>query len=78
MKIEILGPGCSKCKFLEEQVQLACKEARVEAEISKVIEIDEIVAKGVFSTPGLIIDGKLKSFGRVPAMPEIKNFLKGM
>ena len=76
MKIEILGPGCSKCKFLEELVGIACKEAGIKAEISKVSEIGEIVAKGVFSTPGLIIDRKIKSTGRVPTVAEIKGFLK--
>ena len=76
MKIEILGPGCSKCKFLAEQVSLACKEAGIKANVSKTTEIDEIVAKGIFSTPGLIIDGKVKSTGRVPTITEIKKFLK--
>ena len=76
MKIEIVGPGCSKCKFLAEQVSLACKEAGIKADVSKTTEIDEIVAKGIFSTPGLIIDGKVKSTGRVPTITEIKKFLK--
>ena len=60
MKIEILGPGCSKCKFLAEQVSLACKEAGIKADVSKTTEIDEIVALVIlFSTIAGLIFGNL-------------------
>jgi small redox-active disulfide protein 2 len=75
MKIEILGTGCSKCKLLEELVEVTVKESGMNAVISKVTEIEQIASRGVFSTPGLIIDGKLKSSGRVPTLAEIKGFL---
>ena len=76
MKIEILGTGCPKCKKLAEIVEQAVKESGIEAEITKVTEINEIMNYGVMITPALVIDGKVKIAGKIPSLEEIKNWLK--
>ena len=76
MKIEILGPGCPKCKKVAELAERAVKESGVEAEILKVADIKEIVNRGVMLTPALVIDGEVKSAGKMPTMKEIKDWLK--
>ncbi|HCG76731.1 MAG: thioredoxin family protein [bacterium (Candidatus Ratteibacteria) CG_4_9_14_3_um_filter_41_21] len=76
MKIEILGPGCPKCKKVAELTEQAVKESGVEAEIIKVNSIKEIMNRGVIFTPALVIDGEVKSTGKIPGIEEIKNWLK--
>jgi small redox-active disulfide protein 2 len=76
MKIEILGLGCPKCKLLEANAIKAVAEAGVKAEITKVTEIDKIIKYGVMATPALVIDGKVKCYGRIADVAEIKRFLK--
>ena len=76
MKIEILGPGCSRCKKVFELTEQAVKESGVEAEIIKVTDIKEIMNHGVMLTPALVIDGEVKSAGKIPGIEEIKNCLK--
>lgn len=75
MKIEILGIGCPRCKMLEANVQKALDETGKKAEIVKVTEIDKILEYGVMSTPALVIDGKVKSYGKVADVEEIKEML---
>lgn len=75
MKIEILGTGCPKCKQLEENARIALKEKGVQADIVKITEIDEIIEYGVMSTPAIVIDGEVKSYGRVVTVEEIKKWL---
>ena len=76
MKIEILGTGCPKCKKLAELVEQAVKESGIEAEITKITEINEIMNYGVMITPALVIDGEVKIAGKIPNLEEIKNWLK--
>jgi small redox-active disulfide protein 2 len=76
MKIEILGMGCPKCKMLEANARKALEETGKNAEIVKVTEIDKIVDYGVMSTPALVIDGVVKSHGKIATVDEIKNLLK--
>lgn len=76
MKIEILGPGCPKCKKVSELAEQAVKESGVEVEIIKITDINEIMNRGVMSTPALVIDGEVKSAGRIPNIEEIKKWLK--
>jgi len=75
MKIEILGPGCPKCKKVAELTEQAVKESGIEAEIVKVTDIKEIVNRGVMFTPALAIDGEVKSAGKIPSVEEIKTWL---
>ena len=76
MKIEILGPGCVKCKKVAELTEQAVKETGVEAEIVKVADIKEIADRGVMFTPGVVIDGEVKSSGKIPGIEEIKTWIK--
>lgn len=75
MKIEILGTGCPKCKMLEVNAQKALEETGKKAELVKVTEIDKIVEYGVMSTPAIVIDGEVKSYGKVAEVEEIKKWL---
>ena len=75
MKIEILGTGCPKCKMLEANAKKALEESGKKAEIVKVTEIDKIVGYGVMSTPAIVIDGEVKSYGKVADVEEIKEML---
>lgn len=76
MKIEILGPGCPKCKKVTELAEQAVKESGVAAEIIKVTDINEIMNRGIMSTPALAINEEVKSAGRIPNIEEIKKWLK--
>jgi small redox-active disulfide protein 2 len=73
--IEVLGPGCNNCKRVEAAAREAVAMAGVEAEIRHVTDYAEIAAKGVMNTPGLIIDGKIVSTGRVPSAGDIAVWL---
>ncbi len=75
-KIEILGKGCPKCKELEARAKKAVEELGIEAEVKKVNDVNVFARYGVFMTPGLVIDGEVKSAGRVPSLEEIKEWLK--
>jgi small redox-active disulfide protein 2 len=75
MKIEILGSGCPKCEMLLENVKKALKDTSKDAEIVKVTDINDIISYGVMSTPAIVIDGNLKSYGKVNDVDEIKKWL---
>ncbi len=71
MKIQILGTGCPKCKQLEANAREAVAKKGVAAEIEKVTNIDEIMEMGVMMTPALVIDGEVKSVGKVLSPDQI-------
>ncbi|HQH28918.1 MAG TPA: thioredoxin family protein [Oligoflexia bacterium] len=77
MKIEILGTGCPKCKRLAENTQAAADELGLTYEIGKVTDIAEIIKYGVMSTPALVVDGQVKSAGKLLSPGEIKKLLGG-
>ncbi len=74
--IKVLGPGCSNCKKLEEVSRTAAGLAQVEADIQKVTDMQEIIAAGVIKTPGLMINGKLVSSGRIPAPKTVADWIR--
>jgi small redox-active disulfide protein 2 len=76
MKIEILGTGCSKCKALEEAAKQAVAQSGKFAQIEKVEDIMKIMEYGVMSTPGLVIDGKVVSTGKLLSVQEIVDLIK--
>lgn len=76
MKIEIYGTGCANCQALEKNARKAVKESEVEAEVVKIQEIDQILEAGITGTPGLGIDGEIKSMGRIPSVDEIKKWIE--
>ena len=71
MKIEILGTGCSKCKTLEENAKQAISKIGGFHEVKKVEDIVEIMNYGVMSTPALVVDGSVKSSGKLLSVDEI-------
>ncbi len=75
MKIEILGTGCPKCKQLEANARKAIEEKKVKAEIVKVTDVSKIIEYGVMSTPAIVVDGKVKSYGKVAEVEDIKKWL---
>jgi small redox-active disulfide protein 2 len=75
MKIEILGTGCAKCKKLYENALDAVKQSGKEAEVVKVEEIQKIMAYGVMSTPALVVDGVVKTSGKLVSPQEIIGML---
>ena len=75
MKLEILGTGCPKCIKLEELTRKAAGELGLDAEITKVKEIDQIMNYGVMITPALVVDGVVKVAGKVPSIEELKKYL---
>lgn len=75
MKIQILGTGCPKCKTLMANTEAALKSAGIEATIEKVEKINDIMAFGVMITPALVVDGVVKSAGKVLSPDDIKKFL---
>jgi len=76
MKVEILGTGCSKCKTLEETVKKAIAQVGGFHTVEKVEDIQKIMDYGVISTPGLVIDGVVKSTGKVLSVDEIVKLIK--
>lgn len=73
--VKILGSGCANCKKLEALAREAAASAGVEAEFVKVTDITAITAYDLLSTPGLVIDEKLVSSGRLPTTAEIKSWI---
>jgi len=73
--IKVLGPGCPKCRMLAANAQEAVKTLGTDAEISKVENIDEIIKYGVMVTPALVVDGVVKSSGKVLSVDEIKKII---
>ena len=74
-KIEILGTGCPKCKTLYANAEAAVKAAGVQAEISKVEKLNDIMAFGVMVTPALVIDGAVKCSGKLLSAADIQKLL---
>ena len=76
MTIQILGTGCPKCRQLEANAREAVAAKGVEAEIEKVTDIDRIMEMGVMMTPALVIDGEVRSVGKVLTVDQIAAQLK--
>lgn len=76
MEIKILGSGCPNCKRLEENAKKAIEELGLEATITKVTDYKDIMSYGVMSTPGLVVDNKVVSSGRVLQPKEIVALLQ--
>jgi len=76
MEIKVLGPGCTRCQQTEKIVREAVAEVSVEAQIEKITDTMKIAGYGVFGTPAVVIDGEVKSVGKIPSAEEIKAWLK--
>ena len=76
MKIQVLGTGCAKCKQLTANAEKAVAELGLAVAVEKVEDIREIMKFKVMSTPALVIDGQVKSTGKVLSPEEVKAFLR--
>jgi small redox-active disulfide protein 2 len=75
MEIKILGTGCPKCKTLEEITRKVVRDNSIDANITKVEDIVEIMKYNIMTTPALVVNEKVVSKGRIPSVDEIKHFL---
>lgn len=75
MELQVLGTGCAKCKALEKAVRQAVENTGVDATVSKVEDIVEIMKMGVMTTPALIIDGEIAVKGKVPTVDELSQLI---
>ena len=75
MKIEILGTGCAKCNKLYEATKEAVSQAGIQAEVTHVTDLVELMKRGVMVTPALSLDGVIKVAGKVPKPAEITKLL---
>ena len=75
MEIKVLGPGCPKCQQTEKIVKEAVTETGVDAVIGHVTDVMEIAGYGVFGTPAVIVDGEVKSVGKIPRKEEVKTWI---
>lgn len=73
--IKVLGTGCANCKTTMKLIEDAARERGIEIQLEKIEEIQDIIAYGVMSTPGVVVDGKVVHAGGVPARDKISQWL---
>jgi small redox-active disulfide protein 2 len=78
MEIKVLGPGCANCHKMEEMAKTAVSELGINADVVKITDIVEIAKNGIMSTPGLIVNGKIKHSGKpLPTLEKVKELIAG-
>ena len=75
MEIKVLGSGCAKCKTTYEMIEKIVKENQLDATLSKVEDIVELLNYVIMTTPAIVVDGEVKLKGHVPTESEIKKIL---
>ena len=75
MEIKVLGSGCAKCKTTYEMIEKIVKENQLDATLSKVEDLVELLNYGIMTTPAIVVDGEVKLKGHVPTESEIKKIL---
>ena len=75
MEIKVLGPGCPKCKQTEKIVLEIVAENGIDAKVEKVTDLMKIAGYGVFGTPAVVVDGEVKSVGKIPTKEEVKGWI---
>ena len=75
-QIKVLGSGCRNCEITANVIAHAAQEAGVEVEIEKVTDVAEIMAYGVMSTPGVVVDGKLVHAGGIPGPDAVRDWVR--
>ena len=75
MEIKVLGPGCPKCQQTEKVVKEAVAEAGLDAHVEKVTDPMEIAGYGVFGTPAVVVDGDVKSVGKIPKKQDVISWI---
>jgi len=74
--IQVLGPGCPKCAKLKANAEAAAKELGLDAQVEKVTDLNVMMGFGIMMTPALVVDGEVKSSGKVLSVDEVKRFLQ--
>ena len=74
MEIKVLGPGCPRCEKTGQNVKQAVTEAGINANIEKITDVMEIAKYGVFGTPAVVVDGDVRSAGKIPTVDDIKKW----
>ena len=77
MLIQILGPGCSRCRAVAENARCAIADLGIDAKIEEVEDIQEIMRAGVLATPAVVVDGAVKGWGRVFSTDDLKGMIGG-
>lgn len=78
MEIKVLGPGCANCHKMEEMAKQAVRELGIAAAVVKITDIGQIAMHGILSTPGLIVNGKVKHSGKpLPSLHKVKELING-
>ncbi len=75
MEIKILGPGCSKCQQAERNVMAAVTESGAPVTVEKITDTMEIASYGVFGTPAVVVNGEVKSVGKIPKKEEVISWI---
>ena len=75
MEVKVLGPGCAKCKSTYAVVEKVIKENNLDATLTKVDDLMEMMSYNILSTPAIVVDGEVKVKGRVPSESEVKALL---
>jgi small redox-active disulfide protein 2 len=76
MEVKVLGPGCPKCHETEKVVREAVEESGVDAKVEKVTNILDIAGYGVFGTPAVVVNGEVKSVGKIPKKEEVVSWIR--
>ncbi len=76
MEIKVLGPGCPRCEQTQKIVKEVVTAAGFEVDVKKVIDTLKIATHGVFGTPTVIVDGEVKSVGKIPTKEEVESWFK--
>jgi small redox-active disulfide protein 2 len=76
MEIKILGPGCPRCQEVYKRTQEVLAELNIAADLEKVTDIKKIMEYKILATPGLIVNGKVKCAGKIPAKSQIKQWIE--
>lgn len=75
MEIKVLGPGCSKCKATYQAIEKVINENHLDATLTKVDDITEIMNYNIMTTPAVVVDGEVKFKGQVPTTSDVKKML---
>lgn len=75
MEIKVLGPGCARCKSTYQMIEKVLKENQIDATLTKVDDIMEIMSYNIMSTPAVVIDGVVKMKGQVPSESDVRKML---
>jgi len=76
MKIKVLGPGCPKCDMVEGRVKGVLAGLGIAADVEKITDIRRMISSGILATPGLIINGRIVSQGRIPRVEDIEAWIR--